>query len=101
MAAECLQFLRVFHMKDAIQQATRDKVFVGYKRFAFVIKIVNCKEFWDTLFSMIEAIYPIHRILHLSDMKLGGMDKMKCYVCQTDQLLEDGMRNLMKKWSDP
>ena len=101
MAAECLQFLRVFRLKDAIQQATRDKVFVDYKRFSFVIKIVNCEEFWDTLFAMIQAIYPIYCILRLSDMKLGGMDKMKYYVCQTDRLLEDGMRNLMKKWSHP
>ena len=75
--------------------------FVDYKRFSFVIKIVNCDEFWDTLFAMIQAIYPIYCILRLSDMKLGGMDKMKYYVCQTDRLLEDGMRNLMKKWSHP
>jgi len=50
---------------------------------------------------MIQAIHPIYCILHLSDMKLGGMDKMKYYVSQTDGLLEDGMRILMKKWSDP
>ena len=60
MASDCLQFLCVFCLKDAIQQATRDKVFVDYKRFAFVIKIVNCEEFWDTLFAMIQAIYPIY-----------------------------------------
>ena len=79
----------------------KGQVFVDYKRFVFVTKIVNCEEFWDTLSAMIQAIYPIYGILHLSDMKLRGIDKMKYYVCQTDRLLEDGMRNLMKKWSIP
>ena len=100
MAGEHLQFLRVFRLKDAIQQATRDKVFVDYKRFGWVTRIVNCEEFWDTLFAIIQALYPAYRMLRLSDMKFGGQDKMKYYVCQADCLMEPGFQNALEKWEN-
>ena len=87
MASECLQYLRVYRLKDAVQMATRDRVFIGYKRFQFVTKLVNSEELWDTLFAIIQACYPIYRILHLTDMGVGGMDKICYFVRQADRML--------------
>jgi len=36
----------------------------------------------------------------LSDMKIGGMDKLYYYVCQTDRLLQPVMHNVMMLWKE-
>ncbi len=74
MAGELLQFLRLFRLKDALQATTRDRVFVEYKRFGFVTNILNSDDFWNLLFAIIQACYPVFCILWLADMKIGGMD---------------------------
>jgi hypothetical protein len=98
MAGEVLQFLRLFRLKEALQSTTRDRVFVEYKRFGFVTTILNNEDFWNCLFAIIQACYPVFRILRLADMKIGGMDKLYYYVCQTDRLLEPAMHNVMMLW---
>ena len=95
MAAERLQFLLVFWSKDAIIQATSENVLLGYKKFGSVTRVVGYDNFWGMPFAMIQALYPIRH------MKSGGMDKLKCYVCQTNHLLGDGLKNGMKKWVHP
>jgi len=69
MAGEVMQFLHAI-----------DKVFVDYKCFSFVSTILNNDAFWDCLFAIIQTLYPIFCILHLADMKVGGMDKLYYYV---------------------
>ena len=101
MAGELLQFLRLFRLKDTLQATTRDRVFVDYKRFSIVTTIVNSDAFWHVLFAIIQACYPVFRILWLADMKIGGMDKLYFYVCQMDKLLEVVMQNVVDKWNDP
>ena len=76
-------------------------MFADYKRFSFVTTIVNSDAFWHVLFAIIQACYPVFRILRLADMKIGGMDKLYFYVCQTDKLLEVAMQNVVDKWNDP
>jgi len=100
MAGEVLQFLRVLRLKTALQASTRDPVFVDYKKFGFVIGIVNSSAYWNCLFAIIQACYPIFRILRIADTMIGGMDKLYYYVRQTDRLLEPAMKNVMKCWSD-
>jgi hypothetical protein len=101
MAGEVLQFMRVLRLKSALQATTRDPVFVGYKRFQFVVNILNCDEFWSCLYAVIQACYPIFRILRLADMKIGGMDKLYFYVRQTDRLLQPALENVVKRWTEP
>lgn len=101
MAGEVMQFLRVIRLKEALQATSRDKVFVDYKRFSFVSTVLNNDAFWDCLFAVIQALYPIFCILHLADMKVGGMDKLYYYVMQTDRLLKPALENVMKLWKDP
>jgi hypothetical protein len=101
MAGELLQFLRLFLHKDALKATTRDRVFVDFKRFDFVTSIVNSDAFWHVLFAIIQGCYPVFRILRLTDMKIGGMDKLYFYVCQMDRLLEQVMQNVMDQWNDP
>ena len=101
MAGEVLQFLRLFRLKEALQSTTRDRVFVEYKRFGFVTTILNNEDFWNCLFAIIQACYPVFCILRLAGMKIGGMDKLYFYVCQMDRLLELAMQNVMDQWNDP
>ena len=101
MAFEQLQFIRVLRLKDALLSTVNNVVFKDWNRFTFVSKIIGYDEFWQLLFAMIQALYPIYRILRLADMKIGGMDKLKFYVLQTDRLLDAGVENVVKKWNDP
>ena len=41
MAGEVLQFLRVLRLQAALQACTRDQVFVEYKKFLFIVDILN------------------------------------------------------------
>ena len=100
MAGEVLQFLRVFRLKTTLQACTRDRVFVDYKKFGFLADIFNCTQFWKCLFAIIQALYPVYRILRIADTMVGGMDKLYYYVRQTDSLLEPGMENVMKMFLD-
>ncbi len=63
--------------------------------------ILNSDDFWNLLFAIIQACYPVFHILRLADMKIGGMGKLYYYVCQTDMLLEPEMLNVMNLWNDP
>jgi hypothetical protein len=101
MAAECLQYLRVYCLTDAVQMATQDKVFIGYKQFQFVTKLVNSEEAWDTLFAIIQACCPIYRILCLADIRVGSMDKMCYFVRQADRLLKSAMEKALEQWYHP
>jgi len=56
---------------------------------------------WDTLFALIQACYPIYRILHLTDMRVGGIDKICFFVRQADRLLKQSMENAMERWHHP
>ena len=69
-----------------------------YKRYGVVTIILNNEAFWNCLFAIIQACYPVFRILWLADMKIGGMDKLYHYVCQTDWLLQPAMHNVMMLW---
>ena len=101
MAGEVLQFLRVLCLQAALQACTRDQVFVEYKKFIFIVDILNNNQFWKTLFALIQACYPIYRILRIADTMIGGMDKLYYYVRQADRLLEPQMENVMKHFHDP
>ena len=61
MAGELLQVLRLFQLKDALQATTRDRVFFEYKCFGFVTNILNLIDFWNLLFAIIQACYPVFR----------------------------------------
>jgi hypothetical protein len=100
MAGEVLQFLRVFRLKATLQACTRDPVFVDYKKFGFLADIFNSTQFWKCLFAIIQALYPVYRILRIADTMVGGMDKLYYYVTQTDRLLEPGMKNVMRMFYD-
>jgi hypothetical protein len=83
MAGEVLQFLWKLRLKTALQATTRDKIFVDYKQFFIVTKILNSEEFWNCLFAIIQAGYPVFHILCSADTKIGGMDKLYFYIRQT------------------
>ena len=102
MAGKVLQFMRVSRLKTALQATTRDPVFVGYRRFQFVVNILNCDAFWSCLYAIIQTCNPIFCILRLADMKIGGMDKLYYYITQTDRLLfKPALENVVKRWTDP
>ena len=93
--------MRVLRLKVALQTRTRDQVFVEYNKFLFIVDILNNNQFWKTLFALIQACYPIYRILRISDTMIGGMDKLYYYVRQADRLLEPQMEKVMKHFHEP
>lgn len=53
------------------------------------------------LFAVCQCWYPLFRLLRLSDLAIGGIDKVKYYVCQIDRLLDAGLSNVLAKWRMP
>ena len=98
MGGEALQLLRVLRLKDTIMEATMSKVFVEERKFHFIREIVQHDGFWDLLFAICQCWYPLFCLLRLADLAIGGMDKVKYYVCQMDRLLDSGLRNVLVKW---
>ena len=93
--------MRVLGLRPAMQTCTRDPVFVDYKKFTFVLDILNSTQFWKCLFGLIQVCYPVFWILCIEHMMIGGMDKLYYYVRQMDRLLEPAMQNVVKLFSDP
>ena len=101
MGGEVLQLLRVLRLTDAIMEATMSKVFVEERKFHFIREIVRHEGFWDLLFAICQCWYPLFHLLRLSDLAIGGVDKVKYYVCQIDRLLDSGLNNVLAKWQMP
>jgi hypothetical protein len=78
MAGEVMQLFLVIRLKEALQATSRDKIFADYKCFSFVSTILNNEAFWECLFAIIQALYPILGILHLADMKWTSFTTMLC-----------------------
>lgn len=55
MAGEVIQFLRVLCLKTALQAITQNSLFVDYKKFGFVIDIINSSMYQNCLFAIIQA----------------------------------------------
>ena len=70
-------------------------MFVDYKKFRVVIDIINSSAYLVCLFAIIQACYPIFRILRIADTMIGGMDKLYYYMRQTDSFLEPAMKNVI------
>ncbi len=88
MGGEALQFLRVLWLKDNTMEATMSKVFVGERKLHFIREIVQHEGFWDLLFALCQCWYPLFCLLRLTDLAIGGIDKVKYNVCQMDRLLD-------------
>ena len=98
MGGEALQLLRVLRLNDTIMEATMSTVFVEEKKFHFIREVVCHEGFWDLLFAICQCWYPLFHLLRLSDLALGGIEKVKYYVCQIDRLLDSGLSNVLAKW---
>ena len=87
MDGEFIQLLPIYHLKDVLCECITSKVFLEMKEIHFLVPIIKSEAYWDYHFSVIQALYPLYRLLHLADMKEPGIDKVKYYVMQFDRLL--------------
>ena len=97
MGGEFIQLLRIYRLKDVLCECITSKVFLEMKEFHFLVPIIKSEAYWDYHFSVIQALYPLYRLLRLADMKEPGIDKVKYYVMQVDHLLDDGIGNICSK----
>ena len=97
MGGECLQLLRVFRLKDVLCDCITSKVFLELKEFQYIVPIIKSEAYWDFHFAVIQALYPLYRLLRLADMKDAAIDKVKYYVMQVDRLKDDGIENIYSK----
>ena len=77
--------------------ASQTELFLEMKEFHFLVPIIKSEAYWDYHFSVIQALYPLYRLLRLADMKEPGIDKVKYYVMPADHLLDDGIGNICSK----
>jgi len=60
------------------------------KLFASIDEILSSERFWDLLQYVCKAMYPMHCLLRLLQMRIVGMDKVKYYMHQLiDRLLPE------------
>ena len=100
MGGEALQLFRILWFKDTIMESIMSKVWIENKKFLFIAQVVKHDGFWDLLLAICQLWYPLYRLLRLADIR-GGIDKVKFYICQVDELMELGLENVLKKWSAP
>jgi len=97
MGGECIQLLHIYHLKDVLCECITSKAFLEMKEFHFLVPVIKSEAYWDYHFLVIQALYPLYRLLHLADMKEPGFDKVKYYVMQVDCLLDDGIGKICSK----
>ena len=76
MGGECIQLLRIYRLKDVLCECITSKVFLEMKEFHFLVPIIKSEAYWDYHFLVIQALYPLYRLLRLADMKEPGIDKV-------------------------
>lgn len=79
---------------ELLQATRRDYVFLELKGFHFISILLCYEEFWDLLYALMQFFYPIYSIVRLASMQGCGIDRLKYYICQTDTLLDEGLKNL-------
>ena len=97
MGGECLQLLQVFHLKNVLCDCITSKVFMELKEFQYIVPISQSEAYWDFHFAIIQALYPLYQHLHLADIKESAIDKVKYYIMQVDNLMDDGIENVCSK----
>jgi len=98
MGGELIQLLRVLRLKDALTECVASKAFQDLKHFAIVGEVLLHEGFWDLLWYVCKALYPMYRLLRLADMKIGGIDKVKYFMHQIDRLLQQSVDEVFEKW---
>ena len=98
MGGELIQLLRVLRLKDALTECVASKAFRELKNFAIVGEVLLHEGFWDLLWYVCKALYPMYRLLRLADMKIGGIDKVKYFMHQIDRLLLQSVDEVFEKW---
>jgi hypothetical protein len=98
MGGEAIQLLRVLRLKNALTECVASKAFRDMKQFAIVGEVLLHEGFWDLLWYVCKALYPMYRLLRLADMKIGGMDKVKYFMHQIDRLLPQSIDEVLEKW---
>ena len=98
MGGELIQLLRVLRLKDALTECVASKAFRELKRFAVVGEVLLHEGFWDLLWYVCKALYPMYSLLRLADMQIGGIDKVKYFMHQIDRLLPQSVVEVFEKW---
>ena len=87
MGGELIQLLRLMRLKEPLIATVSSPAFMGLRAFQNVAGVILNPTFWEYLFKMCRAVYPLMRILRLGDRKIPGYDKLLFYVLQADRLM--------------
>ena len=98
MGGKAIQLLRVLWLKNALTECVASKVFRELKQFAIVGEVLLHEGFWDLIWYVCKAFYPMYRLLQLDDMKIGGIDKVKYFMHQINWLLPKSIDEVFEKW---
>ena len=79
-------------------ECVASKAFREMKNFAIVGEVLLHEGFWDLLWYVCKALYPMYRLLRLADMKIGGIEKVKYFMHQIDRLLPQSVVEVFEKW---
>jgi hypothetical protein len=98
IGSEAIQLLRLLWLKNALTECVASKAFQDLKQFAIVGEVLLHEGFWDLLWYVCKALYPMYHLLRLANMKIGGINKVKYYMHQIEHLLPTSIDGVFEKW---
>ena len=90
--------LRLLRLKDVLREVVNSRQFLDLKLHKAEAYIIKLDSFWDLVFAFCRCNYAPMRLLRLSDIKSAVMDKVKYYVIQTGNMIDQYAEDLSQKW---
>ena len=85
-------------VKDALTQCFASTAFRDMKQSAVMGEVLLHEGFWDLLWHVCKAMYPMYCLLMVADMRIGDIVKVKYNIHQIDSLLPQSLVELLEKW---
>jgi hypothetical protein len=75
MGGECIQLLRIYRIKQTLDECINSKIFADLgSNFTPLKSLLKLDEYWDYHYSICLLLYPLYKLLHLADKRLGVYD---------------------------
>ena len=100
MGGHFMSLLRTFRLWNVFKCIVSSKVFQDCKgkkvQKEKIKNLVNSERFWDHIIVVLRAVFPLLKLLRLSDQSVPCMDRLCYFVRQTDKSISSSADDLNK-----
>ena len=92
MGGECIQLLRIYRIKQTLDECINSKIFADLgSNFSPLKSLLKLDEYWDYHYSICLLLYPLYKLLRLADKRLGVYDMVKYLIRVIDKRLKPSL----------